>query len=240
MGTSNPSFFIVGPFPGHVCEMTVADSIDLRLAELERGEFGDRFREPLLRPRGIEPPRGCPHWHLKPARLPVPPRPLFECAFGPDFRLPGIAGRVSVSGGPAESSGSRNARWARPKNPSPTGSRYGSNRDSTGPGVISSPGVDTDRSRCQSRPRIGLHRDQRHPAILAAWTRSESRPPGAIGRRPSSLPGEPRRRTLKWSLDVRTLPSRRNWPGRKIVNTIKKPGNVALSGWIDGLSPAML
>ncbi len=23
--------------------------------------------------RGLEPPRGCPHWHLKPARLPIPP-----------------------------------------------------------------------------------------------------------------------------------------------------------------------
>ncbi len=23
--------------------------------------------------RGFEPPRGCPHWHLKPARLPIPP-----------------------------------------------------------------------------------------------------------------------------------------------------------------------
>ncbi len=140
MGTSNPSFFLVGSFPGHVGEMTVADSIDPRLAELERIGLGEGFREQLLRPRGIEPPRGCPHWHLKPARLPVPPRPLFECAFGPDFRLPGIAGRVSVSGGPAESSGSRNARWARPKIPSPTGSRYGSNRDSTGPGVINSQG----------------------------------------------------------------------------------------------------
>ncbi len=25
--------------------------------------------------RGIEPPRGCPHRHLKPARLPIPPHP---------------------------------------------------------------------------------------------------------------------------------------------------------------------
>ena len=29
-----------------------------------------------LRMRGLEPPRGCPHWHLKPARLPIPPHPL--------------------------------------------------------------------------------------------------------------------------------------------------------------------
>ncbi len=157
--TSNPSFFLVGSFPGHACEMTVADSIDLRFAELERIGFGDEFREQLLRPRGIEPPRGCPHWHLKPARLPVPPRPLFECAFGPDFRLPGIAGRVSVSGGPAESSGSRNARWTRARNTSPTGSRYGSSQDPTGPGVINSPGVDDGGSQCQSRPRFGIHRD---------------------------------------------------------------------------------
>ncbi len=29
-----------------------------------------------LRMRGLEPPRGCPHWLLKPARLPIPPHPL--------------------------------------------------------------------------------------------------------------------------------------------------------------------
>ena len=29
-----------------------------------------------VRMRGFEPPRGCPHWHLKPARLPIPPHPL--------------------------------------------------------------------------------------------------------------------------------------------------------------------
>ncbi len=29
-----------------------------------------------MRMRGLEPPRGCPHWHLKPARLPIPPHPL--------------------------------------------------------------------------------------------------------------------------------------------------------------------
>jgi hypothetical protein len=28
-----------------------------------------------MRMRGIEPPRGCPHRHLKPARLPIPPHP---------------------------------------------------------------------------------------------------------------------------------------------------------------------
>ena len=28
-----------------------------------------------LRMRGLEPPRGYPHWHLKPARLPIPPHP---------------------------------------------------------------------------------------------------------------------------------------------------------------------
>ncbi len=28
-----------------------------------------------MRMRGFEPPRGCPHWHLKPARLPIPPHP---------------------------------------------------------------------------------------------------------------------------------------------------------------------
>ncbi len=27
----------------------------------------------LVPRRGLEPPRGCPHWHLKPARLPIPP-----------------------------------------------------------------------------------------------------------------------------------------------------------------------
>jgi hypothetical protein len=27
---------------------------------------------------GLEPPRGCPHWHLKPARLPIPPLALSE------------------------------------------------------------------------------------------------------------------------------------------------------------------
>ncbi len=31
-----------------------------------------------MRPRGLEPPRGYPHWHLKPARLPIPPRPRRE------------------------------------------------------------------------------------------------------------------------------------------------------------------
>ncbi len=29
-----------------------------------------------LRMKGLEPSRGCPHWHLKPARLPIPPHPL--------------------------------------------------------------------------------------------------------------------------------------------------------------------
>ncbi len=33
-----------------------------------------------LRMRGLEPPRGCPHWHLKPARLPIPPHPLSKTA----------------------------------------------------------------------------------------------------------------------------------------------------------------
>lgn len=28
-----------------------------------------------MRLRGLEPPRGCPHGHLKPARLPIPPQP---------------------------------------------------------------------------------------------------------------------------------------------------------------------
>jgi hypothetical protein len=28
-----------------------------------------------VRLRGLEPPRGCPHRHLKPARLPIPPQP---------------------------------------------------------------------------------------------------------------------------------------------------------------------
>src|SRR6056297_1372846 len=27
----------------------------------------------LVPRRGLEPPRGFPHWHLKPARLPIPP-----------------------------------------------------------------------------------------------------------------------------------------------------------------------
>ena len=27
----------------------------------------------LVPRRGLEPPRGYPHWHLKPARLPIPP-----------------------------------------------------------------------------------------------------------------------------------------------------------------------
>src|SRR5438270_237949 len=33
-----------------------------------------RVRAPM-RLRGLEPPRGCPHRHLKPARLPIPPQP---------------------------------------------------------------------------------------------------------------------------------------------------------------------
>jgi hypothetical protein len=28
-----------------------------------------------MRMRGLEPPRGCPHRHLRPARLPIPPHP---------------------------------------------------------------------------------------------------------------------------------------------------------------------
>ena len=31
-----------------------------------------------MRMRGFEPPQGCPHWHLKPARLPIPPHPQQE------------------------------------------------------------------------------------------------------------------------------------------------------------------
>ena len=27
----------------------------------------------LVPRRGLEPPRGYPHWHLRPARLPIPP-----------------------------------------------------------------------------------------------------------------------------------------------------------------------
>src|SRR5690606_25596766 len=34
---------------------------------------GGREPRPVVPRRGLEPPRGFPHWHLKPARLPVPP-----------------------------------------------------------------------------------------------------------------------------------------------------------------------
>jgi hypothetical protein len=47
-----------------------------------------------LRMRGIEPPRGCPHRHLKPARLPIPPHPLGMPSRGdsdPHKLLPGGA-----------------------------------------------------------------------------------------------------------------------------------------------------
>ena len=29
----------------------------------------------MVRERGLEPPRGCPHWHLKPACIPISPHP---------------------------------------------------------------------------------------------------------------------------------------------------------------------
>ena len=34
---------------------------------------GDCSKPPMVREGGLEPPRPCGHWHLKPARLPIPP-----------------------------------------------------------------------------------------------------------------------------------------------------------------------
>ena len=34
---------------------------------------GDCSKPPMVREGGLEPPRPCRHWHLKPARLPIPP-----------------------------------------------------------------------------------------------------------------------------------------------------------------------
>ena len=48
----------------------IAIQLLLLMSGAPRGERSELYVVPK---RGLEPPRGCPHWILSPARLPVPP-----------------------------------------------------------------------------------------------------------------------------------------------------------------------
>jgi site-specific DNA recombinase len=84
----NQAFFtrlFVGPDGITAAELTeefgalLAKSPPARLNKLPSGPRAFRARGSnvahVVRLRGLEPPRGCPHRHLKPARLPIPPQP---------------------------------------------------------------------------------------------------------------------------------------------------------------------
>src|SRR5580765_6146308 len=58
--------------------------------------------ELLVRKGGVEPPRGCPHRNLNPARLPIPPLPL-----GEPGRYPMAAGAVKAGRRPRSCRGGR-------------------------------------------------------------------------------------------------------------------------------------
>ena len=70
------AFFLESPLRAAVrSSMTVAQGC--REGEREEpsapsGVKGSR-KDWMVGEGGLEPPRGCPHWHLKPARLPIPP-----------------------------------------------------------------------------------------------------------------------------------------------------------------------
>lgn len=55
----------------------------------------------MVRTRGLEPPQDCSHYHLKVARLPIPPRPLgkepsYLICFAPKTQVFLAAGQMIV------------------------------------------------------------------------------------------------------------------------------------------------
>ncbi len=49
------------------------NAVDVFAAQNVCRQTDGGFALSLVRMRGLEPPRPCGHWHLKPARLPIPP-----------------------------------------------------------------------------------------------------------------------------------------------------------------------
>ncbi|MDF2721607.1 MAG: site-specific integrase [Paenibacillus sp.] len=58
-----------------VMSNTLQIPIMQKAPEPSQGQFKSFFFVKVMRSRGLEPPRLLHHWHLKPARLPIPPRP---------------------------------------------------------------------------------------------------------------------------------------------------------------------
>ena len=50
----------------------------------------------MMRKGGLEPPRPCGHWHLKPARLPIPPLPRRVLSREPEMAVGNSADCVSA------------------------------------------------------------------------------------------------------------------------------------------------
>ena len=97
-------------------------------SSLVRGHF------PSVREGGLEPPRSCDHWHLKPARLPIPP--LARAAPGnsnttaPTLPIRGSAsppGHLQAAGSPASAPAAR-PPLGHPCRPAHTGNGAGERR----------------------------------------------------------------------------------------------------------------